>query len=231
MQFISTDKKDILFFSTLRQRIDLYFKDNHLSKNYNAQMVVKTIVLLSAYILPFAALLIFQPPFAIAIIIWIIMGLAKSGIGMSIMHDANHGAYSSKAKINRWLGFTINLVGGVAFTWKLQHNIMHHTYTNIVHMDDDIEDKAIMRFSPHTKVLPVQKFQFIYAFLFYSILTLYWSFVKDFMNFYKYTKNGVNKASKAQNKFILGNIILCKVVYILVFFIIPLSILKIPVLT
>jgi len=230
MQFISGDKKDILFFSTLRQRIDLYFKDNKISKNYNAQMVLKTIILLSSYILPFAALLIFQPPFAIAIIIWVIMGLAKSGIGMSIMHDANHGAYSPKAKINKWLGFTINLVGGVAYTWKLQHNIMHHTYTNIVHMDDDIEDKAIMRFSPHTKVLKVQKFQFIYAFLFYGILTLYWSFMKDFVQFHKYTKSGVSKEKRSKNKLILANIILCKIFYIFAFFVLPLAILKMPVL-
>jgi len=230
MQFISEDKKDILFFSTLRQRIDLYFKSNNISKHYNASMVIKTVVLLSAYILPFAALLIFQPPFALAMIIWITMGLAKSGIGMSIMHDENHGAYSSKAKVNRWLGSTINLVGGIAFTWKLQHNIMHHTYTNIVHMDDDIEDKAVMRFSPHTKVFRVQKFQFIYAFLFYGILTLYWSFLKDFVQFYKYTKSGVNKDSKANNRITVAKIIFSKLVYIFIFFVLPLSILKMPVL-
>jgi len=228
MQFISEDKKDILFFSTLRQRIDLYFKDNNISKHYNTQMVVKTIVLLSCYILPFAALLIFQPTIGIAMAIWVIMAFAKSGIGMSVMHDANHGAYSSKAKINRFLGLTINLIGGIAFTWKLQHNIMHHTYTNIVHMDDDIEDKAIMRFSPHTKVVKIQKFQFIYAFLFYGILTVYWSFLKDFVQFHKYSKSGVNKGTRADNRKMLSKIILLKLFYVFIFFALPILILKMP---
>jgi len=229
IRFVAPDKSSNLFFATLRQRIDLYFKENNLSKHYNYQMVVKTIILLGAYIIPFVLLLIFQPPIVIALLIWLVMGFAKAGIGMSIMHDANHGAYSSSNKINKWLGFTINLVGGSAFTWKLQHNFLHHTYTNIVYVDNDIDDKLVMRFSPHTKVKWYQKFQFIYAFFFYGILTLYWTLLKDFVQFFKYTKEGVNKESKESNRITLLKIVLSKLVYFLVFFILPMVILKMPV--
>lgn len=229
IRFVAKDKSSNLFFAALRKRIDSYFKDNKLSKHYNSEMVIKTIILLGFYILPFVALLIFQPPIGIALIIWFVMGLAKAGIGMSIMHDANHGAYASSSKANKWLGFSINLVGGSVFTWKLQHNFLHHTYTNIVHADNDIDDKLVMRFSPHTKVKWYQKFQFIYAFFFYGILTLYWTLFKDFVQFFKYTKEGVNNDSEQTNRKTLTKIILSKIGYFLVFFVLPLALLKMPV--
>jgi len=228
-RFIDKDKSKAEFFSTLRKRVDAYFKENKISKNHTPAMVIKTIVLLSAYILPFVYLLVFQPSFGISLALWSVIGLALAGIGMSIMHDANHGAYSSSSKTNYCLGHTLNLLGGAVFNWKIQHNVLHHTYTNIVHMDDDIDDKLVLRFSPHTKVKWYHKFQVVYAFLFYGILTLYWALLKDFVQFSKYTKDGVNKNTKEQNRMVLLKIILSKVFYFAIFMVLPLAILKMPV--
>lgn len=228
IRFIDANKDRNLFFATMRQRVDAYFKENKISKHYNSQMVIKTIVLLSAYILPFIALLVFKPSFEICLIVWAFMGLGLAGIGMSVMHDANHGAYSSSSKTNYWLGHTLNLCGGSVFNWKLQHNILHHTYTNVVHMDDDIDDKLVMRFSPHTTVKWYHKFQFVYAFLFYGILTLYWALLKDFVQYFKYTKEGVNKGTKEENRKIFLKIILSKIIYWSIFLVIPITVFKFP---
>jgi linoleoyl-CoA desaturase len=157
------------------------------------------------------------------------MGLSKAGIGMSVMHDANHGAYSSSTKVNYWLGHTLNLVGASVFNWKLQHNVLHHTYTNIVDLDDDVEDKAMMRFSPHTRVKWYQKLQFIYAFLFYGILTLYWALLKDFTQFFAYIKNGTNRNTRKQNRVAFVKILLSKILYVAVFFALPIFLLHVPV--
>lgn len=227
-RFVNTDKSQAEFFATLRKRVDAYFKENNISKHYNTSMAVKTVILLIAYILPFAYLLIAQPSFGISLILWTVMGLALAGIGMSIMHDANHGAYSSNSKVNYWLGHTLNLLGGSVFNWKLQHNILHHTYTNIVNVDDDIDDKLILRFSPHTQVKWYHKFQVVYAFLFYGILTLYWALLKDFIQFHKYTKEGVNKSTKEENRSILFKIILSKLIYFAVIIALPIVVLKMP---
>lgn len=227
-RFTDTCKDKTLFFTTLRKRVDGYFRDNKISKHFNAQMVIKTIVLLSLYIGSFIAAITIQPTFGIVILLWTMMGLSKAGIGMSVMHDANHGAYSSSHKVNYWLGHTLNLVGGSVFNWKLQHNVLHHTYTNIVDMDDDVEDKGMMRFSPHTRVKWFQKLQFVYAFAFYGILTLYWALLKDFIQFFKYTKNGTNRNTKAQNRITLIKIALSKVVYGLIFFVLPIFVLHVP---
>lgn len=229
IRFSHKDQNKAVFFSELRKRVDAYFKEKNISKHYNLEMVIKTIVLLSAYILPFIALLIFQQSFGISLCLWSLIGFALAGIGMSVMHDANHGAYSSSSKTNYWLGHSLNLLGGSVFNWKLQHNILHHTYTNVAGVDDDIDDKLILRFSPHTQVKWYHKFQVIYAFLFYGILTLYWALLKDFVQFNKYTKDGVNKNTKEQNRLVLFKMVLSKVVYFSIYMVIPLAVLKMPV--
>ena len=228
LRFVDKDKSRSLFFATLRKRVDSYFKENNISKNHNPEMVIKTIILMSGYVLPFVALLVFQPSFGISLALWTVMGFSLSGVGMSVMHDANHGAYSANEKTNYWVGHSLNLLGGSVHNWKLQHNVMHHTYTNIVNMDDDIDDKLILRFSPHTQVKWYQKFQVVYAFLLYGILTLYWALAKDFVQLIKYTKTGVNKGTKQQNRIILLRIIADKIVYFSVFIVLPVFILKMP---
>ncbi|MCD6066956.1 MAG: Linoleoyl-CoA desaturase [Bacteroidetes bacterium] len=228
IRFIEKDKNRAQFFAILRQRVDNHFKENKISKHGNRKMVVKTIVMLGAYIIPFCILLIFQPGTFVGYGLWLLMGIALSGVGMSVMHDANHGAYSSNGKVNFWAGHTLNLTGGSVFNWKLQHNMLHHTYTNVVHVDDDIDDKLVMRFSPHTDVKWYHRFQFIYAFFFYGILTLYWAVLKDFIQFGNYTKEGVNKESKEKNRITLAKIIAIKIVYFSVFMFIPIFVLGIP---
>lgn len=229
IRFIDPNKSRAIFFATLRKKVDDYFRETGLSKHHNNQMVIKTIVLLCAYIFPFVLLLLLNPPFAISLGLWSLMGIALAGIGMSVMHDANHGSYSGRRKMNYWLGHSLNLLGGSVFNWKLQHNILHHTYTNVIEMDDDIEDKLIMRFSPHTKLKWYHRFQYIYAFLFYGIITLYWVLLKDFVQFRKYTRAGVNKESKAQNRVTLLKMTAMKLGYFGIFILFPLLGLKMPV--
>lgn len=228
VRFIDSNKDRSLFFATLRKNVDNYFKENKISKHSTNGMVVKTIVLLAAYIVPFVALLTLNLSVGMGYFMWTIMGLALAGVGMSIMHDANHGAYSPNSTVNFWLGHTLNLAGGSVFNWKLQHNILHHTYTNVVHMDDDIDDKLILRLSPHTQVKWYHKFQFIYAFVLYGILTIYWALAKDFVQFFKYTKEGVNTNKPKENRILFTKILLSKVAYFFVFLIFPLAILHLP---
>ena len=216
-----TGKDQNIFFKTLKQRVDGYFKEQGISRHANAAMVVKTVIMLSVYIVPFILLISLQPALLPSLSLWFVMGLGMAGIGMTIMHDAIHGAYSSNRTINKILGFSLNLVGGSKHNWRLQHNILHHTYTNITHMDDDIEDKLVLRFSPHTPRKWFHYLQPFYAFLFYGILTLYWVTLKDFVQFIKYTRDGVNPNSFSQNVLLLLGIIAIKAVYFFVFLGVP----------
>ncbi|WP_439881814.1 fatty acid desaturase family protein [Pontibacter sp. MBLB2868] len=226
VKFVSKDRN--LFFATLRKRVDAYFAENNISKNANTEMVLKSVVLIACYVLPFVYLLSFQPTFPLSLLLWFIMGTGVAGIGMSVMHDANHGAYSKNKTVNFLMGHTLNLVGGSAFNWKLQHNILHHTYTNVVEMDEDIQDRLVLRFSPHTKVKFYHKLQWLYAFVFYGLLTLYWVIAKDFVQYFLFIKNGVNNNSDVENRKMLLKVIVMKVLYFFGVLVVPTLFFHIP---
>jgi linoleoyl-CoA desaturase len=212
---------EVQFFHTLRQRVDAYFQEHNLSRNANGKMIAKTIILLSAYVLPFATLLLFPMAFFPAMFLWILMGWAKAGIGMNIMHDANHGAYSSNARINTWIGWTLNILGGSVANWKVQHNMLHHTYTNITGLDQDIDTGTLMRLSPHEAHRRLHGGQWWYAFLLYGIMTMYWTFVKDFFMFWSYYKRGLHKEINAAPVVPYLRVIGVKVMYFAVFLGLP----------
>jgi len=121
---------------------------------------------------------------------YILSGLGMAGIGMGVMHDAIHGSYSKNKNINTLLGYTFNLIGANATVWKIQHNVLHHTYTNIDHSDDDLNAPFFLRFSPHTKHYWLHQFQHIYIWFFYGISTLSWITTKDFVRMKRYRNMG-----------------------------------------
>ncbi|MFN4972961.1 MAG: fatty acid desaturase family protein [Bacteroidota bacterium] len=202
-----------LFFPTLKKRVDAYFQENNLGKYGDTRMYVKSAVLLSTYFIPFLVLVFFTPAWPLSLLAWFFMGLGIAGIGMSVMHDANHGSYAQNKTLNFLMGHTLNAIGGSVLNWKLQHNILHHTYTNITHIDEDIEDRLVLKFSPHTKTRWYHRFQWIYALFFYGLLTLYWALFKDFVQFFQFSKNGVNAQSTADKVISFLKIVAIKIVY------------------
>lgn len=219
-RFVPREKSE--FFATLQKRVNSYFKDNDISRNANSEMVIKTIVLLSSFFVPLLILTLFPLKAWAVITVFVVMGFAKAGIGMSVMHDANHGAYSKNKKVNDWLGYSLNLMGGMVFNWKLQHNVLHHTYTNVHGLDDDIEEKLVLRFSPHSEARKFHRFQFLYVFFFYSILTLYWVVAKDIIQYYKYRNNGVSRAAEKERKANFWSMISLKIIYMIYMLVLPL---------
>jgi len=226
IKFHATQKS--LFFSTLKKRVDEHFEQTDKSRYANKAMKIKSVVLLSAYIIPFVVLLFTNPPLWISLFLWVVMGLGISGIGMSVMHDANHGAFSKNPAVNKWMGYTIHLAGVGVLNWKLQHNILHHTYTNVPEVDEDIKDRGVIKLSPDSGATRFHRFQWIYAFFFYGILTLYWVLVKDFLQFYTFIKSGLLRQSIAENRQLLAGLIGIKVVYFGILFVLPVVVFNIP---
>lgn len=226
IRFVSKDNH--LFFTTLKKRVDEYFKKHQLSRKANAEMKIKSVAMISMYLLPFLVIVFATPPFYLALILWSIMGIGIAGIGMGVMHDAIHGAYSKNPNVNKWMGRTLVLMGGLPYNWQLQHNILHHTYTNVQPMDEDVQDKVALRFSPYTFLKKYHRLQFIYAFLFYSLTTLFWVLLKDFIQFFKFNNKGVNKLSKAENVLFFIQIVSVKLIYLSVIFLVPILYAGIP---
>lgn len=191
LKFVTPDRDKNAFFVTLKKRVDAYFKENNISKHANGAMVFKTVCMLALFFVPYAVIMSNTGNVWIAMLMFVLMGFGTAGIGFSVMHDSVHGAYSANPVINRILGNSMNVIGGSMFTWKIQHNVLHHTYTNISHHDDDIAPRYALRFSPHDDWHKIHRFQHIYALPLYGLMTLSWVALKDFTQLMDYKAKGL----------------------------------------
>ena len=84
------------FFRTLNKRVNSYFKENNIKRTGNWKLHLKSVIMFSLYLTPYFLLLTLDVPTWAQILFTIIMGVGMAGVGMNVMHDANHGSYSSK---------------------------------------------------------------------------------------------------------------------------------------
>lgn len=211
------------FVKTLRKRVDEYFNQNKLSKVGGITIKFKAVFMLLLYTVPY-----FLMVFGIIENAWImlgmsfLMGLGMAGIGLAVMHDANHGTFSRKSWLNKFVGFSINFLGGNVNNWKAQHNILHHSFTNVEGYDEDIDPGGVMRFSPHAERKKFHKYQHIYGWFLYGLMTLSWTFSKDFEDMVRYKKMGLYKQLKTTYKKEMWLIIITRVIYFIYMVAIPL---------
>jgi len=216
------------FYKVLNKRVNQYFKDRKISKHANGRMVFKTVFMLLLYFVPLAMLLTgLIDSFWVMLLMWVLMGMGMSGIGLSIMHDANHGSYSKHQWVNNMLGFVLNFVGGYHIDWRIQHNVLHHSYTNVHGMDEDI-DKGIIRFSPDQERKGIHRYQAYYALFVYSIMTIYWFLAKDFMQVTRYRRKQLLEGQGLTFGRALFEIITFKIGYIILTIVLPIWLIDLP---
>lgn len=210
------------FVKVLKERVAAYFENRQISKNANAGMVIKTIALIALYLTPLVLIITcaVSHPFLL-LGLWTMMAFGMAGIGMSVMHDANHGSYSKHPKVNQYIGYLLNLVGGSTFVWKIQHNVLHHSFTNIEGHDGDIDANGIIRLSPNSKRLSIHRAQAFYAWLLYGLVTLNWATAKDFIQFFSFRKKGLTVKGRGKFTWQVTRMTLAKMVYWLVFLVLP----------
>lgn len=210
------------FSQTLRSRVYGHFKSTNTSKFATLPMVVKSVLLVFLYLVPLILITT-----GVASTTWqmflcfVLAGLGMAGVGMGVMHDAIHGSYSRNPTINKWVGHTLDMVGASSIVWKLQHNVLHHSYTNIDEHDDDINAPFFLRFSPNAPQNNLHKYQHLYAWFFYSLSTLSWVTAKDFIRLKRYYKKGLIKNEQEYRKYLL-KIIAWKIGYFAVILGLPL---------
>lgn len=217
------------FYDTLKRKVDAYFTDNNIDPHGNASMKLKTVAMVSMYLIPYAVIVSgLATNLWLFYAMWLAMGIGMTGIGCSVMHDSNHGSYSDNKSLNKYLGKIIALVGGYEVTWKIQHNILHHTYTNIDGLDDDIDAGIFLRFSPHSKKYFMHRYQHWYAWFLYGLLTLQWATIKDFRQVYDYHKKDLLKKEKITLRKAMLQLAIYKIFYYLYIFVIPVMVTGIP---
>ncbi len=223
MPKVSFNNSNPLFFTDLKKSIDHYFLSNKLKKTGDYRLHLKTVILISSAVSMYL-LLIFKFQLlssSFAVLLSAVLGFTLACIGFNVMHDACHGSYSSRKWVNELLGYTLNALGGNAFIWKFKHNIIHHTYTNVDGIDDDIAKSPLMRQCQSQKWVPAHRFQHIYVVLVYAISSFAWVAMMDFNKYFK----GKVYTTALQKMSIKDHVIfwVSKLLYVLFYVMIPIQ--------
>ncbi|HKH61063.1 MAG TPA: acyl-CoA desaturase [Flavitalea sp.] len=184
MAKVTFSKKNPIFYNDLKSSVEAYFTNNNIQKTGDWRLYLKAAILIPSAIFIYIFLLESQYPGWLGISLTALLGFIFASIGFNVMHDACHGSYSSKKWVNNVLGLTLNALGGNAFIWKFKHNIVHHTYTNVDGIDDDIAKSPIMRHCNTQKWMPAHRYQHIYVILVYAISSFAWVMMMDFTKYF-----------------------------------------------
>jgi len=179
------------FHAELKRRINKYFEDAGKSTTGNSGLFIKAALLIIFSVSIYVHLVFFTPAVIWAVLECIVLGGLSAGIGFNVMHDGAHGSFSKHRAINRLAAITLNILGGNSFMWNIKHNVIHHAYTNVDGVDDDIDIQPWMRMSKTQKRYRLHKYQHLYFWVFYSLMSIFWIFLFDYQKYFRNRVGGV----------------------------------------
>ncbi len=185
MSKIKFNNKISPFHDALLSKAEAYFKNNNIRQTGNFKLYHKTIVLGVALVANYITLVFFTPPGWLTVLLCVLLGVTFATIGFNVMHDGAHGSYSSNKHINNIMAFSLSLMGGSSFMWKIKHNLIHHSFTNIEGVDEDIDVKPWMRMNDQQPRYWFHRFQHIYWVILYGATYFLWIFFMDFQKYFK----------------------------------------------
>jgi linoleoyl-CoA desaturase len=173
------------FHADLKRRINGYFNENGISTTGNYKLYTKAAILLLSFTLIYIHLVFFTPAAIIAIPETVILGIVMAALSFNLMHDGAHGSFSNSRVLNAVAAHAWDVMGGSTFIWKMKHNIIHHSYTNVDGIDDDIDVKPWLRMSETQKRYKMHRFQYIYFWFIYPLTYLFMISVQDFLKYFR----------------------------------------------
>ena len=221
MSKVSFNNSNQVFYSSLKASVNKYFTYTEKRRTGGVQLYAKTVILILAAITLYALLLLVPMFPLLRILSGLFLGFVLACIGFNVMHDANHGSYSSRKWVNELMGLTLNALGGNNFIWKQKHNIVHHTYTNIDGIDDDIAKSPFIRMCSSQTWLPAHRLQHLYTPLLYAISSIIWILFQDFDKYFKkkITNTRLSRMSAADHIIFW----ISKILYLLFYIAIPIA--------
>ena len=187
MPKITFDNSNNTFFQSVKKSVDIYFNTRKLKRTGNWKLYLKACILIPTAIGTYLFLLLGHYSWLPGILASVFFGLTLVCIAFNVMHDACHNSFSGRKWVNNMMGLTMNALGSNAFIWKIKHNVIHHTYTNIDKIDDDIANGPLLRQCTTQRWLPIHRFQFVYMFVLYGVSTISWALGTDFARYFRKT--------------------------------------------
>lgn len=167
------------FHRDLHSRVGAYFAETGLARRDDPRALRKTAVMLAWAGASYIGLVFVAATPAVTALLALSTALAAAGIPMALSHDGLHQATSRRQWLNATGGWAAILVGLNPVWWRYKHNVLHHGYTNIDGLDDDLDLHGLARFSPGQRWRPHHQWQWLYLWLFYPLLHLGMVFTAD----------------------------------------------------
>ena len=213
------------FFSTVKERVDQYFADEQINKHANRAMWIKAIVFITGFFLSYGLIISGILPLYIMLVTAILLGMFSAFVGFNICHDALHGSFSGNKYVNKAFGLLFNFLGAIPYIWKIYHNGVHHTFTNIPGHDDDLDiAKGLIRVERDDPKTKIQRYQHWYAFPLYCLASISWAFRKDYKKIFQ-KKIGQTVIRHPKKEYF--NLFASKAAYYFLFIVLPLLVLNI----
>lgn len=228
VQFSRDNSCELL--KTLRERVNIYFKNAGKSPKANIKSYLKAAFMMSVVASTYFVILQGFGGVGTLFVLYAFLGLSIAIATMNIAHDALHGAYLSSQAGNRVLGFFMDLFGAISFYWKKEHTIDHHTFTNIDGHDADLDVPFLLRISPEAPRRSFHRFQQWYAPFLYALNLIRWVFVSDTKRIMRVLKNRETSPGKPSRKEVAAMIIF-KFVHFFVFLGLPMILLPFSAIT
>ena len=172
--------RDNDFQAEFKRRVDGFFGSTGLPRRDVPKMYVKAAVLLAAAAACYVLLVFVAQTWWQAVPLAVLLGLATAAIGFNIQHDGGHQAFSERPWVNKVMALTLDLIGGSSYLWHWKHGVYHHTYVNITGHDTDIDLGPLGRLSPHQKWYWFHRWQHLYIWPLYGLMTVKWQLFDDF---------------------------------------------------
>ncbi len=184
MSYFNYNKVQHPFFDTLQNRVYDYFEKNKIDMSGGSKLWIKAVFYIVAAMVNYWLMIWVVPAGWWSVLLCVIMGMLLAGIGFNVMHDGAHGAFSKYPWINNVMGFSLNFMGGDVNLWKIKHNLVHHSFTNVEGLDDDIDIEPYIRTNPYQEKKKMHRFQHIYVTFLYGLTYLNWIWWADFEKYF-----------------------------------------------
>lgn len=168
----------------LKSRVNQYFVDNKIDQTGNAALYFKAVLLTICFVGVYVHLVFFTPAWYWAVPECALLGCLIAAIGFNVMHDGSHGSFSGQRWSNRLAAYSISMLGASHFMWNIKHNMIHHSFTNVDGVDDDIEIGVLMRFAPTQERFRIHRFQHVYFASLYMLMYVFWVFYSDYLKYF-----------------------------------------------
>src|SRR4051812_48311891 len=185
MANITFDSRQSAFFDAIRVKVDDYFFTAGFKRSGNLKLYIKSAIQVCMTIAAYTTLVFFNPATWLAVVLCVLLGLCLAVLGFNIMHEGGHSAYSSRPWVNNLAAYSLNILGGNTYFWKIKHNVNHHTYTNIQGIDSDIDVGPLMRLHKEQPLYKLHRFQHLYFVVLYGVSYAAWVFYEDFIKYFR----------------------------------------------